>query len=164
VLACLDEPDQLVLRDPCDVVEVLAGCCRRFAAEADRRGVRLEISAPPSVPARLDELRLRQVIDNLTDNALCFAPSGSTVEYSLRAAEDQVTIEVADRGPGFPEDFLPRAFERFSRPDRSRSRDRGGAGLGLAIVKAIAEAHGGRVTAANRSGGGAVVQIVLPRD
>jgi two-component system OmpR family sensor kinase len=163
VLACLDEPDQLVLRDTCDLVDVLAGCRLRAAAEAARRGVRLEISAPPSLPASVDEVRLRQVLDNLTDNALRFAPAGSAVELSLRQADGEVTLEVADRGPGFPADFLPRAFERFSRPDRSRSRDRGGAGLGLAIVKAIAQAHGGRVAAGNRSGGGALVQVVLPR-
>ena len=71
-------------------------------------------------------------------------------------------IEVCDRGPGFPAAFLPHAFERFARPDQGRARDSGGAGLGLAIVRAIAQAHGGRAVAANRGGGGAVVRLEIP--
>jgi signal transduction histidine kinase len=71
-------------------------------------------------------------------------------------------IEVRDRGPGFPPDFLPHAFERFRRPDRGRGRSEGGAGLGLAIVRAIALAHGGRVAASNLPGGGALVRLEIP--
>jgi signal transduction histidine kinase len=71
-------------------------------------------------------------------------------------------IEVSDEGPGFPAGFLPHAFERFARPDGSRSRDDGGAGLGLAIVRAIAAAHGGTATAGNNPDGGAVVGLHLP--
>ena len=69
---------------------------------------------------------------------------------------------MADAGPGFPAGFLPHAFERFSRPDDGRARADGGAGLGLAIVDAIARAHGGTATASNRPGGGAIVQLLLP--
>ena len=65
-------------------------------------------------------------------------------------------------GPGFPADFLPHAFERFRRPDSGRARSDGGAGLGLAIVSAIARAHGGRALAGQRPGGGAVVTLELP--
>jgi two-component system, OmpR family, sensor kinase len=71
-------------------------------------------------------------------------------------------MTVADSGTGFPVDFLPYAFERFQRPDSGRARGDGGAGLGLAIVEAIARAHGGTVTASNRPAGGAVVQLRLP--
>ncbi len=80
------------------------------------------------------------------------------------AREDgpDLAIEVRDAGPGFPADFLPHAFERFRRPDTGRSRDSGGAGLGLAIVAAIAAAHGGTAAARNRPGGGAVVSLWLP--
>jgi signal transduction histidine kinase len=70
-------------------------------------------------------------------------------------------IDVADAGPGFPEDFLPHAFERFRRSDLARDRCHGGAGLGLAIVKAIAEAHSGWVRASNDPAGGARVQLAL---
>ena len=75
---------------------------------------------------------------------------------------DGVAITVADRGPGIPAADLPRIFERFYRVDRSRTRDPGGTGLGLSIVRHLVELHGGRVSAANREGGGAVFTIRLP--
>ena len=81
---------------------------------------------------------------------------------SARENGPDLAIEVRDAGPGFPADFLPHAFERFRRPDTGRSRDSGGAGLGLAIVAAIAIAHGGTVAARNGPGGGAVVSLRLP--
>jgi signal transduction histidine kinase len=101
-------------------------------------------------------------VDNLLDNALQFAPPGSTVEISIRQQAGEVVVEVLDSGPGFPPGFLPRAFERFSRADDGRVRGHGGAGLGLAIVKALTEAHGGRVDASNRPSGGAIVRLTLP--
>ena len=73
-----------------------------------------------------------------------------------------ISIAVADTGEGFEASFLPRAFEPFSRVDGGRGRDAGGAGLGLAIVEAVAQAHGGSVEAANEPGGGARVAMVLP--
>ena len=79
-----------------------------------------------------------------------------------RAAGGALVIEVADSGPGFPTEFLPQAFERFRRPDNVRASSEGGAGLGLAIVQAIAAAHGGAAVARNRPVGGAAVSIELP--
>jgi len=81
---------------------------------------------------------------------------------SARTTGPDLVIEVSDRGPGFPAEYLPHAFERFARPDSGRARSAGGAGLGLAIVSAIARAHGGRATAGNQPGGGAVAALVLP--
>ncbi len=70
-------------------------------------------------------------------------------------------VHVTDEGPGFPDSFLPRAFERFTRADPAEGR--GGAGFGLAVVEAVAHAHGGHAAAANRPSGGADVWISLPR-
>ena len=81
---------------------------------------------------------------------------------TARAEGPVLEIEVADAGPGFPADFLPHTFERFRRPDGGRVRSDGGAGLGLAIVQAIAAAHGGSATARNRPDGGATVRLHLP--
>jgi signal transduction histidine kinase len=75
-----------------------------------------------------------------------------------------VAVEVRDHGPGFPREFVPRAFERFQRADPARSRGDGGAGLGLAIVATITRAHGGRADAGNHPDGGARVRIELPAD
>jgi hypothetical protein len=111
----------------------------------------------------VDPDRLRQALDNLLANALRVTPPGGQVHVAGTIGPDHVQVEVADTGPGFPAAFLPRAFERFSRPDDARSPDAGGAGLGLSIVAAVAEAHGGRADARNASGGGAIVRLRFPR-
>jgi signal transduction histidine kinase len=104
-----------------------------------------------------DRLRLEQALGNLVDNALRHGAGRVTLEG--RAEDSTVTLRVSDQGPGFPEPFLPQAFDRFSRADEARTR--GAAGLGLAIVDAVARAHGGSASARN-VGGGAEVAISLP--
>jgi two-component system OmpR family sensor kinase len=105
-----------------------------------------------------DRDRIAQAIDNMLDNAL--RHGGGDVELTARATGGSVEIHVLDDGPGFPPEFLPRAWERFSRADTARTDD--GAGLGLSIIRTIAELHGGRADAVNRPGGGADVWISLP--
>jgi signal transduction histidine kinase len=140
------------------VLVAAAEAARDYAPES----VRVEVEAEPALAAPVDALRLRQAVDNLLHNALRAAPGGS--EVRLRAWSDgpQVHVEVSDHGLGFPEEFLPHAFERFRRADGARTRHDGGAGIGLAIVRAIAEAHGGRAEARNQAGGGAAVGFRLP--
>jgi len=125
-------------------------------------GVSCRIDVPAGTRGSVDPDRIRQAVDNLLGNALRFAPAGSVIVIAARDDGPDLRIEVRDDGPGFPEEFLPHAFERFRRPDAGRSRDGGGAGLGLAIVQAICAAHGGRATARNAPGGGAVVSLWLP--
>jgi len=124
--------------------------------------VTCQIDVPSGTRARVDPDRIRQAIDNLLANAVRFAPAGSVIVIAARKEGPDLRIEVRDNGPGFPGSFLPHAFERFRRPDTARSRDDGGTGLGLAIVQAICAAHGGRATARNAPGGGAVVTLWLP--
>ena len=103
-----------------------------------------------------DELRLRQALGNLVDNALRYG-QGEIVLRSRRAGPG-VELEVSDQGAGFAPDFAERAFERFARGELARTR--AGTGLGLSIVRAIAEAHGGRAEV--KPGAGATVRIWLP--
>jgi len=117
---------------------------------------------PAGTRACVDPDRIRQAVDNLLANAVRFSPAGTVIVIAAQADGPDLRIEVCDQGPGFPDDFLPHAFERFRRPDTARSRDDGGAGLGLAIVQAICAAHGGKATARNAPGGGAVVTLWLP--
>jgi signal transduction histidine kinase len=104
-----------------------------------------------------DRLRLDQAIGSMVDNALRYGAGPIDLEAS--AEDGSVEIHVLDRGEGFSEEFLGRAFERFSRAPASRD---GGSGLGLAIVRTVARAHGGDAHAANRPGGGADVWLALP--
>jgi len=145
-----------------DMRQLLARSAEQAAARASAVGVSCEAQAAAGLAADLDSDRVREAVDNLVDNALRFAPARSSIVLAARAAGPDLIIEVRDHGPGFPAEFLPHAFERFRRPDTGRARSDGGAGLGLAIVSAIAQAHGGRATALNPPEGGAKVVIELP--
>jgi two-component system OmpR family sensor kinase len=145
-----------------DIGSLLTRSAEHAAGRANSAGVSCQVAAPAGLTADVDPDRLREAIDNLVDNALRFAPAGTPIVISARTAGPDLVIEVRDGGPGFPAEFLPRAFERFARPDSGRARSDGGAGLGLAIVSAIAHAHGGRATVGNQPGGGAVAALELP--
>jgi signal transduction histidine kinase len=162
LLARSDE-DRLTLHvGPAVVRDLLSGSAQHAGRRAAAAGVSLDVDAPPRLSARVDPDQIRRAADNLIDNALRFAPAGTTIGIMGRQAGDDLVIEVTDNGPGFPAGFETHAFERFSRPDGGRASSDGGAGLGLAIVQAIASAHGGQATASNRPGGGASVLIRIP--
>ncbi len=161
-LASSDERQLTIRAEPTDVAGLLARSTEQAARRAADREVTVRPTAPPGLRALVDADRIRQAVDNLIDNALRFAPAGSQIDVAAAALGQDVTITVTDAGPGFPADFAPHAFERFRRPDDGRARSDGGAGLGLAIVEAIATAHGGTATASNRPAGGAVVRLLLP--
>jgi two-component system, OmpR family, sensor kinase len=109
-----------------------------------------------------DPEQLRQVLANLTRNAVVHTPPTTAIEITVSSENGQAVIEVRDHGPGLPPDAGDHLFERFWRPEGGRSRGRDGAGLGLAIVKAIADGHGGEVHAHNADDGGAVFRVTLP--
>jgi signal transduction histidine kinase len=99
-------------------------------------------------------------LSNLIDNAVLY---GSRADVTVEDAPAVLTIRVADRGPGIPEDKLESVFEPFRRLEDSRSRSTGGTGLGLSIARNIARGHGGDVTLRNRDGGGLEAIVTLPR-
>jgi signal transduction histidine kinase len=136
-------------------MRVIADRYSHLEEVAGRRVVVLS-GAPLFIEA--DLTRVDQALSNLVNNALRFSDGAILMRASRTRSE--IELHVLDRGVGFPPEFLPHAFERFSRADPGRAR--GGTGLGLAIVRAIAEAHGGRVQAENRPGGGAHVWLTLP--
>jgi two-component system OmpR family sensor kinase len=115
---------------------------------------------PVEVPA--DEVRIRQVMDNLLANVRAHTPRGTETVLTISEAGGSAVIEVADSGPGLTGEQLDHVFDRFYRGDSSRSRESGGSGLGLAIVHAIVFKHGGTVTVANAPTGGAVFTVRLP--
>jgi two-component system OmpR family sensor kinase len=109
-----------------------------------------------------DRDRLRQIIDNLLSNVRAHTPPATPVHVTVGRANGDAVIEVEDAGPGLSSGDLARVFERFYRADQSRARTSGGVGLGLSIVAAVAQAHGGSVTARSEPERGATFRIALP--
>jgi signal transduction histidine kinase len=151
-----------------DLSKLLQSTAEQFYPAAAEKGIAIELNLIPS-PVTADYDRLKQVFINLLSNAVKFTDSGSIcVSIRQGAAQDSGgswDVSVTDTGPGIAEDEIPRIFERFYRSDKSRTRSTGGAGIGLTIAAAIAAAHGGRITAANRPAGdlssGAVFTVQL---
>lgn len=104
-----------------------------------------------------------RLLFNLIENAIKYNKTGGTVFVSVKQADENVILEVADTGSGIPKDCMESIFEPFFRVDKSRSRQMGGVGLGLALVREIALLHGGNVRAEARAEGGTVFRVVLPR-
>jgi PAS domain S-box-containing protein len=140
-----------------DVLERAVRACAEMAAAAGV-AVRLDPGALDMPPVPRDPRRLEQVFQNLVANAVQHSSKGGTVRLVVQRASDGRTVDcrVEDEGPGIPAENLPRVFEPFF------TKRKGGTGLGLPIVQRLVEAHGGRVTAANRLHGGAVFTVTLP--
>jgi two-component system, OmpR family, sensor kinase len=141
-----------------EVQDVLGAVAARFATPAAARGRTVSAEFGERLAIEADNAWLEQALTNLVSNALRYGEGPVLLRALQRGGE--VELHVLDRGPGFDEDFLRCAFERFSRADAARAGI--GAGLGLSIVRAIADAHGGSACAANRPGGGADVWVSLP--
>ncbi|MEO6309769.1 MAG: HAMP domain-containing sensor histidine kinase [Leifsonia sp.] len=148
------------------------GLISEVTASVDRarmtRGVReleiaYEISGDdPTGRYTLSRTNMGQLVDNLVANSMAALGASGTVTVNLRRHGDIAVLRVVDTGPGMPNDFLPIAFDRFSRTDGSRASGSGGSGLGLAVVHAIVERAGGTITVAN-TGAGLAVEARLPR-
>ncbi len=107
--------------------------------------------------------RFGRIVDNLAGNAINAMSDGGELRLGLLHVRGELVLEVRDTGPGVPEEFIPVAFDRFTRPDESRSTSTGGSGLGLAIVKAIVQDARGRVELTNRADGGLLVRVSIPQ-
>ncbi len=143
--------------EPCDVQEVISSALERLGERLQGREV---IVDAPGVLVPLDFVMIVQVLVNLLDNALKYSPPGTPIEVQARVSDSALEMLVADRGVGVPPEDLERIFDKFYRVQRPA--EVGGTGLGLAICKGIVEAHGGRIWAQNRPGGGTIVTLALP--
>lgn len=141
-----------LLTELADRSSVLA---REYGAE-----VYLDLTAEGRV--QVDRVRIAQAVLNLVDNAAKYSTPGKTITLSSALSGSEVVIEVADEGPGIPEQDLPLIFERFYRVDKARVRKQGGVGLGLAIAKSIIVAHGGRIEAESALSKGTKMRCYLP--
>lgn len=133
---------------------------REYAAKF---AVSLHLTGAHTAQVNVDRLRLQQVLSNLLSNAAKFAPPGSTVEVSFTSDTDQVQVSVHDDGPGIPEAFKTRIFQKFAQADSSDSRQLPGTGLGLAISQELMEHMGGTIGFSSSAGQGTTFWIGLPR-
>ncbi len=132
---------------------------KKFAAKS----LNAIVHVPPGFPIiRADETRLREVFDNLLDNAVKYSSKKGEVRLHVARRGAEIALSVSDDGIGIGQEDLPRIFERFYRADKARSRELGGTGLGLSIVKHIAQVHGGRVEAESELGRGTTIRVLLP--
>jgi PAS domain S-box-containing protein len=162
-LTSLDSGKVRLERGPVDLAAVVEAAVLAMRPAADARRVRLEVDLhDPPGPVDGDPHRLQQVVLNLLSNAVKFVPEGGRVALRLTRRDGRGEIAVEDDGPGIDPAFLPHVFDRFRQADASSQRQHGGLGLGLAIARRLVELHGGRMTAGNRGGGGAVFTVSLP--
>jgi two-component system, OmpR family, sensor kinase len=159
LLARLDQGRPLE-RQPVDLTRIARDAVDDFRAVSPERPVDFAPAGSVLVPG--DEARLRQVLGNLMQNARRHTPPETPVHVRVYSGATEAVIEVADEGPGMEPEDASRVFERFWRSDPSRTRASGGAGLGLAIVAAIADAHGGRAEVQTSPGQGATFRVRLP--
>jgi two-component system phosphate regulon sensor histidine kinase PhoR len=145
--------------------ELFAGVMRDWENKFAKKQLNVLVDLPRDLPIiRADEARLREILDNLLDNAVKYSREHGEIRLQARQHNDQMVVSVTDSGVGIGKEDLPRIFERFYRVDKARSRELGGTGLGLAIVKHIAQLHGGRVEAESELGRGTTVRVTLPLD
>ena len=142
----------------CDVTDLVHVAVKEARRELARHQVEVQIA--PSLPlVRMDFVLTEEALKNLLSNAALHTPAGTAVQVSARLRDGALLLTVADRGPGIPPESLPRLFDKFYRAPGAST---GGTGLGLSVVKGFVEAQGGKISAVNRAGGGALFTICLP--
>lgn len=162
LLARLDR-ERPVQSEPVDMLGLAVDAVSGAKVTVPDRPLELKVGKGPLMVLG-DELRLRQVLSNLLDNAIAHTPADTPVEVRVYADAPHVFLEVADAGPGMTPEQAERVFERFYRADPARGRKAGGSGLGLAIVAALVAAHNGQVTVDTELGVGTTFRVRLHID
>lgn len=160
-LARSDAGVMTVRRESVDLGERIRAALDRLEGRLAEKQLTVASDIEPGSVGVFDSNMIDQLVWNLLDNAVKYTEPGGTIEVSVVPSGESLVLEVADTGPGLPEESLNQIFDRFARVDEAHSAE--GTGLGLSIVRAIAGAHGGGVTAENRDTGGSVFRVSLPR-
>jgi signal transduction histidine kinase len=146
-----------------DIRAVIEPCLATIRLKADEKNLILEVDYSQDLPlVQADAACLRQILQNLLDNAVRHTPRGGRISIKAARLGSEIVISVADTGAGIPKTEQERIFERFYRADSARSREEGGTGLGLSIAKHMAEAHGGRIQLQSEVGNGSTFLVFLP--
>lgn len=167
LLASADAGEVPMRRAPLYLEELVAECARAVRSLAAARDIGVTVDVPEEAPFVGDEALLHRLVLNLVENAIKHSPPGASVTLHLSDSGNGYRFEVADTGPGIPDELQPRIFERFVRADAARSysdSSTSGAGLGLSIARWIAEAHGGRLELLRSTAEGSAFVLMLPHD
>ncbi len=164
MLAFLDQPKAGSRLDfaQCDVLEVVQDAAEHLNVVAAAKEMTVEIKVDPTLSFVVNATLISQALVNLISNALKYSSAKTRVVISAEMESGQLTLRIADEGPGIDPLHIPRLFERFYRVDKARSRELGGTGLGLSIVKHIAMVHGGSVEVECPKAGGTVFSLRIP--
>jgi signal transduction histidine kinase len=160
-LAGLESGEVHLDLSPLDLAELVNAAVNAVRPAAEQSDVKVALEAPPVLGGCGDPARLRQLVDHLVSNAVKYSPDGGDVQVRLERAGDQALLTVADAGIGIPEADRPRLFQRFFRSSAGTARGIPGTGLGLTLVRAIADRHGGAITA-EHSAPGTTMVVKLP--
>jgi two-component system, OmpR family, sensor histidine kinase KdpD len=148
-----------IKKEPYDFQDLVGSCLASLEPRLKERKIKIHI--PQNLPLiPMDSVLMAQVLINLLDNALKYSPPDGIIEVTARTRDTWLEIDIADQGPGIPEEYLERVFNKFFR--LSRTEEVSGTGLGLAISKGIIEAHEGKIWAENRPGGGSQIGFTIP--
>jgi two-component system phosphate regulon sensor histidine kinase PhoR len=148
---------------PISLIDAIESCVETTRIRAGEKQLSLKVNCPNGLPpVRAHEALLREVLQNLLDNAVQYTPPGGRIDVSAAVEDGHAVVTVSDNGIGIPIADQERIFERFYRVDAARSREVGGTGLGLAIAKHIVEAHGGRIWVESAIGQGSKFHFSIP--
>jgi two-component system sensor histidine kinase KdpD len=158
-MARLEAGSAALRREWCALEEIAGSVVTRLRGRLAGHSLKLDV--PANLPlVHVDAAMIEQVLENLLENAVKYTPPGTPIELGAAMQENEVVVWVSDRGPGLPPGHEDRLFDKFYRGQAERAQS--GVGLGLTICRAIIEAHGGKITAANRPGGGADFIFTVP--
>ena len=153
---------KLIFQDE-DISRIIRETVVAAQAKANAKEIKLIWKVTDGLPrVTIDSYRIRQVLNNLLQNAIAHTESGGHIEVTGEQRADEIAISVTDNGEGISAEDLPNIFERFYRVDKSRARSTGGSGLGLTIAKRFVEAHGGEISVKSEQGKGSTFTFTLP--
>lgn len=162
-LSLADAGELKITVQPEDICRLIKETVTALKPKATAKGLTLTADLPDSIsPVNIDNHRIRQVLNNLVDNAVAHTGRDGKINVIAREQGNMVYVSVSDTGEGIPPEDLPMIFERFYRVDKSRTRSTGGSGLGLTITKRLVEAHGGTIKVESKAGQGSTFTFSLP--
>ncbi len=161
--SALESGKQMLFTTPVDLAALILETVPALDERLSRKGQQLLVEAATPSPLQGDSLRLRQICENLVDNASKFSPAGSTVRLVVRPSPAHVRLEIHDQGPGLTQEDRANLFQRFRRLSARPTAGESSTGLGLALVRDLVTQHGGRIWAEPAPGGGSIFIAEFPR-